>query len=138
MAKKKRSFTRKRKALPKGFDSYFELDLYKSCLSGCELKPECIEYTVQKVYNPDFKYENLLIEAKGRFRDSYEASKYLWIRDHLPEGIELVFVFANPCTPMPFAKKRKDGTRRTMAEWAEKHGFTYYSQNNTPKEWRCK
>ena len=36
---------------------------------------------------------------------------------------------------MPGAKKRKDGTKRTHAEWAETNNFTWYSEETLPKEW---
>ena len=48
---------------------------------------------------------------------------------------ELVFVFANPSAPMPRAKKRKDGTKRSHAEWAEANGFRWFTENNLPVEW---
>ena len=38
--------------------------------------------------------------------------------------------------PMPQAKKRKDGTKRTHAEWAETNNFTWYSEDTLPNEWR--
>ena len=60
--------------------------------------------------------------------DSAEASKYKWIRKSLPKHIELVFLFMKPNTPMPHAKARKDGTKRTHAEWAEKNNFKWYDE----------
>jgi len=87
-----------------------------------------------KTYNPDAKFGSTLIEVKGYFRNSAEAAKYLCIKEQYPH-LELVFVFANPSKPIPWAKRRKDGSRMTHAEWAEQKGFTYYSVNNTPKEW---
>jgi hypothetical protein len=69
-----------------------------------------------------------LIEAKGRFMDSSEAAKYVWIRKKLPEGTELVFLFMKPNCAMPHAKKRKDGTRRTHAEWADKNNFRWFDE----------
>ena len=37
---------------------------------------------------------------------------------------------------MPQAKRRKDGTKRTHAEWAEKNNFKWYSVDTLPNEWR--
>jgi hypothetical protein len=37
---------------------------------------------------------------------------------------------------MPAAKMRRDGTKRSHAEWAEKTGFRWYSEDSFPKEWR--
>ena len=49
--------------------------------------------------------------------------------------MELVFLFSNPNSPMPQAKKRKDGTKRTHAEWAETNGFRWFSEKTLPEEW---
>jgi hypothetical protein len=46
-----------------------------------------------------------------------------------------VFIFAKPLAPMPAAKKRKDGSKRTHAEWAEKNNFKWYSEFDLPKQW---
>jgi len=47
-----------------------------------------------------------------------------------------VFLFSNPSAPMPSAKLRKDGTKRSHAEWAEKNGFRWFSEDSLPKGWR--
>ena len=47
----------------------------------------------------------------------------LWIKKYLSEDTELVFLFAEPTAPMPQAKRRKDGTKRTHSEWAEANGL---------------
>lgn len=49
--------------------------------------------------------------------------------------MELVFLFSNPYSPMPQAKKRKDGTKRTHAEWAETNGFRWFAEKTLPEEW---
>lgn len=134
--------TAKRKVKPpKGFDSNFEYDLHQ-VLKGCDYHTQMIDYVQHKRYEPDFLYKKgstvTLIEAKGRFRDSSEAKKYIDIRESLPPNYELVFVFQKPFTPMPFAKKRKDGTKFTHAAWADKNNFTWYSDYELPTEWqRC-
>ena len=122
--------------LPSGFDSKLEMDLEKE-MKGCDWKPDKIPYTIEKVYNPDAQYGNTLIEIKGRFRTNEESSKYIWVREHLAEGQELVFVFSNPKTPMPRARKRKDGTRRSVSDWATHHGFKWYDRKSIPSEWGC-
>jgi len=50
--------------------------------------------------------------------------------------MELVFLFQKPYAPMPQAKKRKDGTKRTHAEWAESNNFKWYSEETLPKEFK--
>ena len=126
---------RKSKALPKGCDSHLEADLKKGGLRGCEWKPDRIPYTIEKNYNPDCVYGDIIIEVKGRFRTSDEAAKYVWLRKALPEEKELVFVFASPNCKMPNAKRRKDGTFNTHKAWAEKNGFRWYDKNHLPPEW---
>ena len=136
----------KQKNVPKGYDSKWEYDIHKSLLKNWEHhKSETIEYTVSHKYQPEFvkSFKNgtnynkvILLEAKGRFWDYAEYSKYVWIREALPKHVELVFLFQKPHSPMPQAKKRKDGTKRTHAEWAEKNNFNWYSEETLPKEWK--
>lgn len=116
---------------PKGYDSWFEYDLHTGVLRDCEYHTEVLPYTQQKTYEPDFQINTkdaiIFIEAKGRFRDSAEARKYVDIRESIQESDELVFLFYDPKTPMPRARKRKDGTKFTHAEWADKNGFRHYT-----------
>jgi len=35
----------------------------------------------------------------------------------------------------PGAKRRKDGTKRSHAEWAERNNFRWFSVYNIPKDW---
>lgn len=81
-------------------------------------------YTAKSTYCPDWAYKNIWIEAKGYFRTYSEARKYLCIRDTYKD-IVLLFVFANPDKAMVGARKRKDGTKQTIGEWADKHGFNW-------------
>ena len=125
---------------PKGYDSWFEFEVHRLYLQGCKFHSEKLTYIQTKQYHPDFIYIDsrgfrIYIETKGRFRDSAEARKYKDIRDGLDKRSELVFLFQNPLTPMPYAKKRKDGTRMTHGEWAEKEGFRFFSVLTLPKEW---
>jgi len=76
-----------------------------------------------------------LLESKGRFWDFAEYSKYIWVNKKLPENTELVFLFANPSAPMPGAKRRRDGTKRTHGEWASAKGFRWFSEESIPDEW---
>lgn len=129
---------KKRKARPKlgsGYDSKLEEDLSKN-MGNCQWKPDPITYTSVKKYNPDARFGNTIIEIKGRFRTHEEAAKYIWIRECLEEGEELVFVFSSPNTPMPRARKRRDGTRKSVSDWADQHGFKWYSNRTIPDEWR--
>lgn len=135
MARTRRSMARYghyRRNLQK-YDSKFERELHEGILSDCIFHPEeRISYIVPHKYNPDFLFEKdgktYLIESKGRFSETSEATKYLRIRESLPEDWELVFLFQYPSTPMPRAKKRKDGTIATHSSWAEKKGFQWFDR----------
>jgi len=120
--------------------SKFEVELSKK-LKNCLYEPKKYiqQYYIPGEYLPDFvpkKEDNILIEAKGRFRTRQEAKKYIAVRDNNPEKT-IVFVFYDPKKPMPGARKRKDGTRFSMAEWADKNGFDHYTIATLPERW-CK
>ena len=126
---------------PKGYDSWLEYELHTGPLDGFLFHPdETLQYSVIHDYEPDFvAYEGkkkLYVESKGRFRDRPEATKYIWIAKTLGRNQEIVFIFENPKTPMPFAKRRKNGTKQTVTEWAESHGFRWFTPTTIPHTWR--
>jgi len=128
------------KDLPKGYDSNWEYKLHTNQLKSWSHHGDTVAYIVEHTYEPDFRkaFNNVeyLIEAKGRFWDFAEYSKYIHIREALPKGYELVFLFQKPFAPMPAAKKRKDGTKRTHAEWADTNNFKWYNEESLPHEWK--
>ena len=118
------------------YDSIFERNLHEGVLSKCKFHSDKVNYHIDHWYEPDFRYGNVLIESKGRFRNRQEATKYLWVRKALSVKTQLVFVFQNHKTPMPNAKRRKKcGTKQTMGEWATKHGFQWYTPRTCPEAW---
>lgn len=127
------------KNVPKGYDSGWEYQLHNSVLKSWNHHSEKINYIVEHKYEPDFTQTidgvEYLLEAKGRFWDYQEYNKYVWIRKSLKPHQELVFLFSSPSSPMPQAKRRKDGTKRSHAEWAEANDFKWYSEHTLPKEW---
>ena len=127
------------KDLIKGYDSNWEYELHSGILDGWSFHTDKVPYTVEHNYHPDFIREvegkKILLEAKGRFWDYAEFSKYIWISKTLPEDTELVFLFANPSAPMPQAKRRKDGTKRSHGEWASAHDFRWFSEDSIPDSW---
>jgi hypothetical protein len=129
----------KKIGVPKGYDSTWEYDIHQTILKDWKHHWNKIEYVIHHKYEPDFVKEIdskiILLEAKGRFWDHAEYSKYIHVRTALPDTTELVFLFQKPFAPMPGAK-RKDGTKRTHAEWAETNNFTWYSEDTLPNEWR--
>jgi|TARA_R100001463_G_scaffold118627_1_gene174403 hypothetical protein len=126
--------------VPKGYDSAWEFDMHQTVLQDWKHHWETINYVVKHKYEADFVREFggkiILLEAKGRFWDYAEYSKYIHIRDALPEYMELVFLFQKPLSPMPGAKVRKNGTKRTHAEWAETNNFRWFSEETLPDDWR--
>lgn len=127
------------KGVVKGYDSNWEYELHSGILKDWEIHTDTVDYIVEHTYHPDFikkiKGTTIFLEAKGRFWDHAEHNKYVWVKKALPKKIELVFLFADPAAPMPGATRRKDGTKRSHAEWAERHGFRWYSVYNIPKDW---
>jgi hypothetical protein len=120
-----------------GADSKWELKLREGILKELRYHPCKIPYTkpaTEHTYEPDWQFDKngftYYIEAKGRFVDRAEYTKYLHVRDGLNPKEELIFLFMRPNTPMPGAKRRKDGTIRTHAEWAEKNDFRWFSEQN--------
>ena len=115
---------------PKGYDSWFEYELHLGVLKDCNFHTDKVHYVQHKVYEPDFTLTTtsgiIFIEVKGRFRDSAEARKYVDIRESLKNTEELVFLFYDSNTPMPRARRRSDGTKFTMSEWADKNGFRFF------------
>jgi len=122
------------------YDSKFEKEAHE-IMQGCEYHPEQrLFYLVPKHYEPDFVYthsgKTWYIEAKGRFRTSEEARKYVIIAQGFSPTEELVFLFQRANTPMPGSRRRKDGTRYTMEEWADKHGFRWHTLDTIPRGWK--
>jgi hypothetical protein len=120
-----------------GADSKWELKLREGILKDLQYHPCKLDYTkpaTQHTYEPDWSLnmgrKTIYIEAKGRFVDRNEYMKYIYVRDCLKKNEELVFLFMKPNTPMPGARRRKDGTIRTHAEWAEKEDFRWFSEQN--------
>ncbi|AFU62937.2 endonuclease [Pseudomonas phage UFV-P2] len=79
---------------------------------------------------PQSNGSDVYVEIKGYFQDAAEASKYLWVRKSLPPDAELVFVFESPSKAMHWLKVRKDGTKQTMAEWADKNQFRWFTEES--------
>jgi hypothetical protein len=142
LAFKKRHFPTRDKKLPKGYDSWLELNLHEGPLREAQHHPtkqDLIPYSVPHTYEYDFMFIHedrmFVCEAKGRLRDSADGRRYHFIKDALEDwklfkesgcsDIEFFFLFENSKTAFPFAKKRKDGTKLTHGEWSSKHGYRW-------------
>lgn len=118
------------------YDSRLEKALHENQLAGCRFhdRGDRIDYVVHRRYEPDFAIahegKTIYIEAKGFFRQG-DRQKYKAIGAALEAGTEeLVFVFMQPMKPLPGAKTRKNGTKRTHAEWCEDEGFRIYKSTD--------
>jgi predicted nuclease of restriction endonuclease-like RecB superfamily len=134
------NYPRKRKT-PRSYAPYrsqFEKDLHQQVFKDLQYEGDTLYYTMTKKYIPDFvpKSKAYYIEAKGYFRDSNEARKYVELKKSNPD-LKLIFVLANPKKKAyPQCKRRKDNTFLTMGEWCDKHGFEYYTPATVPQKYR--
>lgn len=117
--------------------SRFECKLAHGVLRKALYEKYRLEYdiTSRHVYTPDFIFTKNSItyycESKGYFRDRKECNKYKFIWKaikNLPGRNQFIFVFMNENTPMPGVRRRKDGTKQSMKEWAETNGFTWFNE----------
>ena len=89
-----------------GYDSGFERKLHSTVLKHWQHHGDQVSYVVEHNYEPDFV---------RKFDD------------------QIILI---PALPMPMAKKRKDGTKRSHSEWAESRKFRWYTADTLPNEWR--
>lgn len=82
-----------------------------------------VPYKIERVYTPDFVYENqgftYYIECKGYFRAG-DTQKYRSVKKCLAENQELIFVLMNP------KQKVSKSTKNTMAQWCDKNNMLWY------------
>lgn len=95
-------------------------------------EPEKLAYYVERYYVPDLKVGTMYVELKGYFRQDAQR-KMKAVKAQHPE-LDIRFVFQNANATIQGAKKRKDGSKMTCAEWAERNGFVY-SEGTIPEEW---
>ena len=93
---------------------------------------EKIAYKVERHYIPDLLIGDTYIELKGYFRQDAQR-KMKAVKAQHPE-LDIRFVFQKADSPIQGAKKRKDGSKMTCAEWADRNGFVW-SEGTIPKEW---
>ena len=98
---------------------------------------EKLPYTVSAAYIPDFiltlrNGKRTYIETKGNGRsfDGASRRKLKAVKEQHPD-IDLRLVFYSNGA---IGQKRKDGSRLTQGEWAERNGFKW-SIRTIPDEW---
>lgn len=115
------------------YRSQLEQRLHTGPLAKLEYEPkDCrLPYTVESTYLPDFvsRRTGVLYEAKGRFRQAAEARKYVCIQAQYPQET-LRFVLSNP------GVRAYPGTKQSLADWMERHGFEWCVETKIPKSWR--
>lgn len=118
----------------------FEEQTYSMLLDKCqsvEYETQKLEYALTYNYIPDFRVttgsgNTFFLETKGNGR-SWSPSvrkKMVAIRKIYPD-LDIRFCFY---TNGEFGNKRKDGSRLTQGEWAEKNGYQYCIRN-LPESW---
>lgn len=98
-----------------------------------EYEPDRITYSVERHYIPDLRLsDTLYVELKGYFRQDAQR-KMKAVKEQHPE-LDIRFVFQNATSTIQGAKKRKDGSKMTCAEWADRNGFVW-AEATIPEEW---
>lgn len=93
---------------------------------------EKISYRVERHYIPDLLIGDTYIELKGYFRQDAQRKMKAVKAQHPDKDIR--FVFQKADSTIQGAKKRKDGSKMTCAEWADRNGFVW-SEDTIPEEW---
>lgn len=109
----------------------------KTLFPKTEYESDKYPYTTEHKYIPDFKVTRddgsvFYIETKGNGRSwtPQVRQKMLMIKEQHPE-LDIRFLFYSDGA---FGTKRKDGSRMTQSQWAEKHGYTY-AIKDMPEDW---
>lgn len=95
-------------------------------------EPDKLVYSVERFYIPDLLLNDIYIELKGYFRQDAQRKMKAVKQQHPDKDIR--FVFQNANATIQGAKKRKDGSKMTCAEWADLHGFKW-ANGRIPKTW---
>ena len=97
-----------------------------------EYEPCKLPYVVERNYIPDLKINEMYIEVKGYFRQDAQR-KMRSMKEQHPE-LDIRFLFQRANSTVQGAKKRKDGTKMTCSERADRHGFIW-AEEIIPEEW---
>lgn len=90
-----------------------------------------LKYTVPArtaTYTPDFHIGDMVIEAKGYFREASDRQKLVLVKQAHPD-MDLRLVFQKASNPI------YKGSSTTYAKWAEDHGFKWADGGRIPDEW---
>ena len=98
-----------------------------------EFEPHSLPYSVTRDYIPDLLIGEMYIEIKGYFRQDAQRKMRAVKKQHPEKDIR--FLFQRADATIQGAKKRKDGTKMTCREWAERYGFQYAQGEEIPEQW---
>ncbi len=97
-----------------------------------EYEPLKLSYYVERNYIPDLRVGTMIVELKGYFRQDSQR-KMKAVKAQHPE-LDIRFVFQKASSTIQGAKKRKDGSKMTCQQWADRNGFIWAEQT-IPEEW---
>ncbi len=117
------------------YDSMGEERLHNGLLKDFEHHPAAIKFYVKNTYTPDFSFvtaygAKFYIEYKGYIYSSETTKKYTDFRETLYDFEELIFVFQDPNKTLKWKTKRKDGTKMSLFQWAEKNEFRWFGEDS--------
>jgi hypothetical protein len=98
-----------------------------------EYEPCNLPYTVERKYYPDLLVNGIYIELKGFFRQDAQR-KMKAVKAQHPD-LDIRFLFQRGNSPVHGAKKRKNGTKMTCGEWADRYDFVWAEGEEIPEEW---
>ena len=96
-------------------------------------EPHSLTYSVTRDYIPDLLIGEMYVEIKGYFRQDAQRKMRAVKKQHPEKDIR--FLFQRADATIQGAKKRKDGTKMTCREWAERYGFQYAEGEEIPNQW---
>lgn len=102
-------------------------DRLKELSIEADYETKKLDYILLKTYTPDFIIDDgrIMLEVKGVL-DQQSRSKMAAVKEQHPEA-DIRFVFAKPHNRCP-------GLKSTHAEWAERHGYIWYDENEITKK----
>lgn len=98
-----------------------------------QYEPHAIPYSVERKYIPDLLIGSVYVELKGYFRQDAQR-KMKAVKSQNPD-LDIRFLFQRASSPVQGAKVRKDGTKMTCREWADRYGFVWAEGESIPQEW---
>ena len=97
-----------------------------------QYEPDKMAYYVERHYIPDLAVGSMIVELKGYLRQDSQR-KMKSIKAQYPD-LDIRFVFQKASSTIQGAKKRKDGSKMTCGEWADRQGFVW-AEGTIPEEW---